>query len=140
MCAFGVLWLSCEAPARSGGAAGVPHDNQRAQTCTFERPGLQKHHQNSTRGPPEREEKNEICGWRGKKRAKFWAVQGKGGPGEGRSREGRNQHPHMKPHSDTVKQYPRHTDNTQHNTIQHNTQQLKLVLAKVGFGQSRPYH
>ena len=30
-------------------AAGVSHDNQRAQTCTFEGPGLQKHHQNSTR-------------------------------------------------------------------------------------------
>ena len=40
----------------------------------------------------------------------------------------------MKPHSDTVKQYPRHTDNTQHNT---NTTHNKLVLAKVGFGQSR---
>ena len=32
-----------------------------------------KHHQNSTEGPPEREEKNEISGGRGKKRAKFWA-------------------------------------------------------------------
>ena len=32
-------------------------------------------------------------------------------------------HPHMKPHCDTVKKYPHHTDNTQHN---------KLVLAKVG--------
>ena len=31
--------------------------------------------------------KNEFCGGRGKKRAKFWAVQGKGGPGEGRSRK-----------------------------------------------------
>ena len=34
--------------------------------------------------PPEREEKNEFCGGRGKKRAK------KGGPGEGRSPEGRS--------------------------------------------------
>ena len=35
--------------ARSGGAAGVSHDSPRAQTCTFEGPGLQKHHQNSTK-------------------------------------------------------------------------------------------
>ena len=55
--------------ARSGGAAGVSHDRPRAQTFTFERPGLQKHHQNSTRRHPEREEKNELVqcagGWLG---------------------------------------------------------------------------
>ncbi len=60
--------------------AGVPHDNQRAQTCTFER---FKHHQNSRRRPPRERRKNEISGGRGEKRAKFWAVQGKGGPAEG---------------------------------------------------------
>ena len=52
--------------ARSGGAAGVSHDSPRAQTCTFEGPGLQKHQQNSTKGP-QRE--------RRMKRAKFWAVR-----------------------------------------------------------------
>ena len=31
-------------------------------------PGIQKHHQNSTRRDPEREEKNEFCGGRGKKK------------------------------------------------------------------------
>ena len=31
----------CEPRARSGGAARVSHDSPRAQTCTFERPGLQ---------------------------------------------------------------------------------------------------
>ena len=81
MCAFGVLWLSCEAPAaRSGGAAGVPHDNQRAQTC----PGLQKHHQNSTRRPPRERRKKEISGGREKKkernfvRSRGRAVRGRG--------------------------------------------------------------
>ena len=34
-------------------------------------PGLQKHHQKSTRKTPEREEKNEFCGGRRKKSAKF---------------------------------------------------------------------
>ena len=82
MCTFGVLGLSCASPAaRSGGAAGVSHDNQRAQTCTFEGPGLQKHQQNSTRRHPEREEKNEFCGGRGKKRTKFWAVPRRVVPG-----------------------------------------------------------
>ena len=32
-----------------------------------------KHHQNSTRRPPEREEKNKFCGWTGKNSAKFRA-------------------------------------------------------------------
>ena len=36
-------------------AAGVSHDNPRAQTCTFEGPRLRKHHQNSTSRHPERE-------------------------------------------------------------------------------------
>ena len=83
---FSPLWGSSrgilvvfEAPGRSNVHVWSP----RAQTCTFEGPGLQKHHQYSTRRPPEREKKNEFCGGRGKKRAKFWAVQGKGGPGKG---------------------------------------------------------
>ena len=64
------------APAgRSGGAAGVPHDSPRAQTCTFQGPGLQKHQQNSTKGPQERERRMKIVAGGGKKRAKFWAVR-----------------------------------------------------------------
>ena len=71
MCTCGVL--SCRVKPPGGPkTAGVSH-NKRAQTCTFEGPGLQKHHQNSTRRPPEREEKNEFCGGRGKKSAKFSA-------------------------------------------------------------------
>ena len=65
------------------GAAGVSHDSPRAQTCTFEGPGLQKHHQNSTRRHPEREEKNEFCGGRGKKKSKILGGPGEGGPGKG---------------------------------------------------------
>ena len=57
MCAFGILWLSCEAPAAP---KGVSHDSPRAKTLTFEGPGL--HHQNSTRRHPEREKKSEIFG------------------------------------------------------------------------------
>ena len=148
MCTFGVLWLSCASP---GGpeAAGVSHDNQRAQTCTFEGPGVQKHHQNSTRRHPEREEKNEFCGGRGKKKERNF-----GGPWEGRSRGrgvprkgGPNQTlkptPTHETLSETVKLVPTHTDNTQHNTTQHTTHNKsnsfwpksvwpKSVLAKVG--------
>ena len=36
MCTFGVLGLLCEA----GGPEAVSHDSPRAQTCTFEGPGL----------------------------------------------------------------------------------------------------
>ena len=85
MCAFGVLWLSCEAPAaRSGGATGVPHDNQRAQTCTFERPGLQKHHQNSTRRPPERDKKSEMVAGE-RKKSEILGYPGEGPSGGGGS-------------------------------------------------------
>ena len=79
MCTFGVLWLSCEAPAaRSGGAGGVSHGSPRAQTCTFERPGTK-----IQREDPEREERKKFPARERKKRAKFWAVQGKGGPAKG---------------------------------------------------------
>ena len=73
----------------------------------------------------------------GKKRAKFWAVQRKGGPGEGRSREGRSQEGRS---NQTLKPTPTHEtplwyretsthatqtthNTTQHNTTQHNTTQ-----------------
>ena len=70
MCAFGVLWLLCAAPA----APKPSHDNQRAQTCTFEGPGLQTHHQNSTRRHPEGDKSKNGGAGEGRKRAKFWAV------------------------------------------------------------------
>ena len=47
------------------------------QTCTFEGPGLQKHHQNSTRRPPERERKTREDTQRAKQRAKMGAERGK---------------------------------------------------------------
>ena len=65
MCTFVVLGLSCtlEGP---GGPAGASHDSPRPHTCTCQGPGLQKHHQNSTKGPP-RERERKL--WRkGKKR------------------------------------------------------------------------
>ena len=43
------------------------------QTCAFQGLAHQKHHQNSTIGPPREGRKNENCGGRGKKSAKFWA-------------------------------------------------------------------
>ena len=85
--------------ARSGGAAGVSHDSPRAQTCTFHGSGLQKHQQNSTEGPQERErrmkivagggiKKSEILGGPAEGRSRGRAVQGKGGPAEGCPAEG----------------------------------------------------
>ena len=61
------LRLPCETPAASG-PPGLHTTTRELQTCTYEGPGLQKHHQNSTKRPPEREEKNEFCGGRGKKK------------------------------------------------------------------------
>ena len=61
-------------------AAGVSHNSPRAQTCTFERPGLQKHHQNSTRRSPRERRKNEISCGRDKEESEIL-----GGPAEGGS-------------------------------------------------------
>ena len=62
-----------EEGGKKGEAAGVSHDSPRAQTRTFEGPGLQRH-QNSTRRPPREGRKKEKSGGRGKKKsAKFWA-------------------------------------------------------------------
>ena len=58
MCAFGV-GLSCEAPA----ALNPP-------AHTFQGPGLQKHHQNSTRRHPERDRKSDNGSGRGKKKGR----------------------------------------------------------------------
>ena len=57
------------------GAAGVSHDSPRAQMCTFERPGLQKHHQNSTKRTTKRE----------KEECKLWREEGKKARNFGRS-------------------------------------------------------
>ena len=67
--------------------AGVSHDSPRAQTCTLEGPGLQKHHQNSTRRPPEREreKKSENGDGRGKKQREILGGLAEGGPAEGGS-------------------------------------------------------
>ena len=56
-------------------AAGASHDSPRAQTCTFQGPGIQKHHQNSTKGPLREGTKERKMWWESKKRAKFWAVR-----------------------------------------------------------------
>ena len=66
------VWSSRAVVWSPGGpeAAGVSHDSPRAQTCTFEGPGLQSHHQNSTKRPPREEEKNENSSGRRRKKKK----------------------------------------------------------------------
>ena len=55
---------------RSGGfwAAGASHDSPRTPNVHISGPWRFKHHQNSTRRPPEREERVNICGGREKKK------------------------------------------------------------------------
>ena len=64
--------------AKTKARPGVSHDSPRAQTCTFQCPGFQKHHQNSTRRHPERQKKNEKGLEREKKKSEIL-----GGPAEG---------------------------------------------------------
>ena len=105
MFTFGVLGLSCEA-LEGPETAGVSHDNPRAQTCTFQGPHLQKHHQNSNERSSERGRKNENCGGRGEKKSEIL-----GGPAEGRSGAD--------------------PPNTNHNT----KQQTKNGLAQIGLAK-----
>ena len=70
----------------SGGAAGVPHDGPRAQLCTFQGSGLQKHQQNSTKRPQERERRMKIVAtkfWAVRRRAVRWRAVPEGCPAEG---------------------------------------------------------
>ena len=70
MCTFGVLGLSCASPGAPvwWGCPGFTH-------VYISGSGLQKHQQNSTQGPQERERRMKIVAGGGKKRAKFWAVR-----------------------------------------------------------------
>ena len=69
--------------ARSGGAAGVSHDSQRAQTCTFEGLGLQNTTKIQREDTQRGKKRTNFAAGEGQKRAKFWAVQGKDGPRKG---------------------------------------------------------
>ena len=74
--------------ARSGGAVGVSHDSPRAQMCTFQGSGLQKHQQNSTKGPQERERRMKIVAGGGKKKSEILGGPAEGCPAEGCPAEG----------------------------------------------------
>ena len=64
MCTFGL----------SGCRVGASHDNQRTPNAHIRTSRRFKHHQNSTRKPPEREERMKfLVGESKKKNAKFWA-------------------------------------------------------------------
>ena len=117
--------------ARFGGAAGVSHDIPRAQTCTFEGPGLQKHHQNSTRRHPKRHRKSETVAGKGRKRAKFCAVRWRGVQWRGSGGEALNTHHTTHNNNQTTTQHTTeqhtpttHSNNTQqqHRTLTHNKQ------------------
>ena len=82
MCAFGVFGLSCEVPAAPE-AALASHYSPRAQTCTFKGSGLPKTPPKFNEKTPRETQKERNGGGRGKKRAKFWAVQRRGSSGGG---------------------------------------------------------
>ena len=61
-------------------AAGASHNNPRTPNVHIWGPGASKHHQNSTRRPPERQKKSETVAGKGRKSAKFWASHPFGAP------------------------------------------------------------
>ena len=58
-------------------------DSPRGETCTFQGPGLQKHHQNSTKRPPREEERMRRVAGRGEKKTRNFGRSADGGPAEG---------------------------------------------------------
>ena len=64
---------------KAPGVHTTAREPKRAQLA----PTLQKHHQNSTRKPPEREKERKWSGRGKKKNAKFWAVRRRGREGKG---------------------------------------------------------
>ena len=75
----------CHVKPRWPGLVGPPgfHTTAREPKRTFLGPGLQKHHQNSTRRHPERHKKSETVAGKGRKRAKLWAPPPFGAPPSG---------------------------------------------------------
>ena len=64
------------------------HTTARAQMCTFEGSGFQKHQQNSTKGPQERERRMKIVARGGKKEERNFGRSGGGLSGGGLSSGG----------------------------------------------------
>ena len=60
------------------GPPGLYTTTRELQTRTFERSGLQKHHQNSTKRPPREGRKKKFRAGERKKSAKFWALHPSG--------------------------------------------------------------
>ena len=118
---------------------GAAQDSPKAQTCTFEGPRLLKHHQNSTRKQPEREEKNEFCGGTGRN---FGRSRGRAVPElrswEGWSREGaipgnlETNTPHGNRETNTHATQHTHIHTQTHSKHKSNSVWPKSVLTKVG--------
>ena len=133
MCTFGVLGLSCASPGGPVWWGRRGHDNQRAQTCTFEGPALQTPPKFHEKDQQEREKRIKIVAGEGKKRAKFWAVRRRAVRRRGVRRRG-----------------PEHNNNTQHTTTtttttkqQHNTNNTKQHTAttqNTNPHQNQPQH
>ena len=84
LCRSGSIWgggreVQARRGGRSGGEGGVGRERapglhmttRELPTCTFERPGRFKHHQNSMRRPSQREERTKFAAGEGKKREIF---------------------------------------------------------------------
>ena len=74
MCTFGLS--GCRVKPRrphQTGPPGLAHDSPRTPNVHIWTPWRFKHHQNCTKGAQERKKKENCCGRREKKSAKFWA-------------------------------------------------------------------
>ena len=110
--------------AQSVGAAGVSHDSPRAQMCTFQGFGLQKHQQNSTKGPQERERRMKIVAGGGKKKSEILGGPAEGCPAEGCPAEGcPAEGCPAEGHHNTPQHTHTHNNTQQHTTHNKNTHQ-----------------
>ena len=123
--------------ARSGGAAGVSHDNPRAQMCTFEGPGASNTTKIQRKGPTREGEKKQNCGGREKKSEIL------GGPAEGVRRRGSGRGPEHTHHTHTTTTtQQQHSTTTQkhttHSTHTHTTNKQKPTTQNTFPHQNQP--
>ena len=99
------------------GFSRQPENSKRAHMRV---PALQKHHQNSTRRPPEREKRSKMGAGEGKESAKFWAVRRRRGPAKGGGPEEEGPADTRTRTNNTT--HPHNTHNTTHTNTQTDTQ------------------
>ena len=103
------------------GRRGFTRQSENSKRAHLRVPAF-SHHQNSTRRHPREGRKNESCGWRGKKRAKCWAVLR-----ENNGKEKKKEEKEEQERKEGVKEKQRRRKERKKNTIRNNRNRFKTL-------------